>query len=450
MAIQPQLTDARNMTDQHSSPISWFRNTAPYINRHRGSTFVIVIPGAVQESAALPRLLHDVALLRSLGVRLVLVFGSRPQIDKRLQDHGVKSTLHREQRITDSESLPHVLQVIGAQRIELEALLSLGLPNSPMQGAKLRAVSGNFVMAQPLGVVDGIDHHLTGRVRRIDSEGIDSLLDGGNLVLLSSLGYSPTGEAFNLSLADVAISTARDLKADKLIILGRSAGVHDSDGLLIKQYAVDQQAAVAPTDSEEARLLRMACAACHAGVPRSHIVSFEDPDAFLSELFTTDGSGTLVTSRPYEQSRWASIADVGGVLELIAPLEEAGVLLKRSRELLEAEIGRFRILERDGRTIACAALYPFPEQQSAELACIVSHPDYRGEQRATRLLQELEQEARTQGLTEVFVLTTQTAHWFLEQGFAKSSLDTLPPSRQALYNLQRNSKVFSKTLTQRS
>jgi amino-acid N-acetyltransferase len=438
------------MTHQHNSPISWFRNTAPYINRHRGSTFVIVIPGAVQDSTALPRLLHDVALLSSLGVRLVLVFGSRPQIDRRLQEHGIQSTLHHEQRITDSESLPHVLQVIGAQRIQLEALLSLGLPNSPMQGAKLRVTSGNFLIAQPLGVVDGIDHQLTGRVRRVDSEGIESLLGSGNLVLLSSVGYSPTGEAFNLGLGDVAISAARDLKADKLIILGSSAGVHERDGSLIKQYAVDQQAVIDPADDEEARLLRMACAACRAGVPRSHIVSFQDPDALLAELFTTDGSGTLVASRPYEQSRWASIADVGGILELITPLEESGVLLKRSRELLEAEIGRFRILERDGRTIACAALYPFFEQQSAELACIVSHPDYRGEQRAKRLLQELEQEALAQGLTEVFVLTTQTAHWFLEQGFTENSLDTLPPARQALYNLQRNSKVFSKTLTQRS
>ena len=434
------------MSQAQNSPISWFRNTAPYINRHRGSTFVIVIPGAVQESGALPRVLYDVALLNSLGVRLVLVFGSRPQIDRRLQELDIDSTLHRGQRITDSDILPHILQVIGAQRIELEALLSLSLPNSPMQDARLRAASGNFVMAQPIGVVDGIDHHLTGSVRRVDVEGMAALLDSGSLVLLSSIGYSPTGEAFNLSLGDVAISTARDLQADKLIILGSTAGVHDSDGALIKQYAVDQQAIATPGNDEEARLLRIACDACVAGVPRSHIVSSQDPDALLGELFTTDGSGTLVTHRPYEQSRWACIQDVGGVLDLITPLEESGVLLKRSRDLLEAEIGRFRILERDGRIIACAALYPFDEQHSAELACIVSHPDYRGEQRARRLLQELEREALSQGLTEVFVLTTQTAHWFLEQGFEEESRDKLPPSRQALYNLQRNSKVFFKTL----
>ncbi|EAQ97534.1 amino-acid N-acetyltransferase [Congregibacter litoralis] len=444
------MTDSINSHSSPSSPISWFRNTAPYINRHRGSTFVIVIPGAVQESGALPRILHDLALLSSLGVRLVLVFGSRPQIDRRLKERGIETRLHRGQRITDTDTLPHVLQVVGAQRIELEALLSLSLPNSPMQDAKLRAVSGNFVMAQPLGVVDGVDHHLTGRVRRVDTDGIQSLLQNGSLVLLSSVGYSPTGEAFNLSLGDVAISTARDLSADKLIILGSTAGVHDSDGALIKQIAVDQQSVAAPDHEEEARLLHIACDACRAGVPRSHIVSFQDPDALLGELFTTDGSGTLVARRPYEQSRWASIRDVGGVLDLITPLEASGVLLKRSRDLLEAEIGRFRILERDGRTIACAALYPFEERKSAELACIVAHPDYRGEQRARRLLQELEHEALAQGLREVFVLTTQTAHWFLEQGFEEGSLEKLPPTRKALYNLQRNSKVFFKTLAQNS
>lgn len=438
------------MMDSQTAPISWFRNTAPYINRHRGSTFIVLIPGAVQGAGVLPRLLQDVALLSSLGVRLVLVFGSRPQIDRRLKEHGITSTMHKGQRITDSHILPHVLQVIGAQRIELEALLSLSLPNSPMQGAELRVASGNYVMAQPIGVVDGIDHHLTGKVRRIDNVGIKSLLDSGSLVLLSSLGYSPTGEAFNLSLDDVAISAARDLHADKLIILGSSAGVHDGDGSLIKQHAVGQQLAVSPVDTEEARLLQIACEACRAGVPRSHIVSFQDPDALLGELFTTDGSGTLVASRPYEQSRWATITDVGGVLDLIGPLEEAGVLLKRSRELLEAEIGRFRVLERDSRIIACAALYPFADQQSAELACIVAHPDYRGEQRAKRLLQELEDEALAQGLSQVFVLTTQTAHWFLEQGFVEDSLDNLPPARQTLYNLQRNSKVFSKSLTART
>lgn len=435
------------MTDK-APPISWFRNTAPYIHLHRGATFVVTVPGEVQDRGFLAGLLHDLALLSSLGVRLVVVQGSRPQIDRRLSEAGLSSQMHQDMRITDSQSMPPLLQAVGAQRLELEALLSMSLPNSPMQGANLRTGAGNFVTAQPLGVVDGVDFQLTGRVRRVDTQGINTLLDDGRIVLLSTLGYSPTGEAFNLDHLDVAISTAKALQADKLLLLGRSPGVHNGEGTLIRQCTAGDSAGIDPADAQEARLLSGASQACRGGVPRCHIVSYEDRDAMLTELFTTDGSGTLVTQQAYEQSRWASIGDVGGILELITPLEETGVLLKRSRELLEAEIGRFRILERDGRILACAALYPFPEARSGELACIVSDPAYRGEQRAKRLLNELEEEALKQGLSSVFVLTTQTAHWFLEQGFGETSLESLPKERKALYNLQRNSKVFSKQLHQ--
>lgn len=425
--------------------MAWFRNTAPYIKAHRGATFVLFVPGEAWRAGALVPLLHDIALLSSLGVRLVIVHGSRPQIDTRLDEAGIESRFHAGRRLTTPAMLPLLQQAVGAQRLELEALLSLGLPNSPMQGAKLRVGTGNYVVAQPVGVIDGVDHQLTGRVRRIDAAGIRILLDAGSVVLLSAVGYSPTGEAFNVATEDIAIGAARALEADKLILLGASAGVH-SAGQLVRQCLAEEAEGLAIDDPEEATLLAAAARACRGGVPRCHVVSFDDPEALLSELFTTDGSGTLVTRRPFEASRWASINDVGGILELLHPLEESGVLLKRSRELLEAEIGRFRILERDGRMTACAALYPYPEEGSAELACIVTHPDYRGEKRAQRLLAELEREAVDRGLAEVFVLTTQTAHWFIEQGFTEASRDVLPPKRQALYNLQRSSKVFRKAL----
>ena len=432
------------MTDS-KHPIAWFRNTAPYINLHRGATFVLLVPGEAWSAGALPGLLHDVALLNSLGVRLVLVHGSRPQIEARLAEAGIESRFHNGRRLTTAAMQPLLLQVIGSQRLELEALLSMGLPNSPMQGAKLRVGAGNHVIGQPLGVIDGIDHQLTGRVRRIDTAGIRGLLDAGSVVLLSALGYSPTGESFNLMAEDVASSAARALEADKLILLGAGAGVY-SGGSLVRQALADDADDLAADDDEQRALLAIAARACRSGVPRCHIVSYRDPDALLGELFTTDGSGTMVTRRPFEQSRWATINDVGGILDLIRPLEESGVLLKRSRERLEAEIGHFRILERDGQMTACAALYPYGDVGSGELACIVTHPDYQGERRATRLLQELEAEAIGRGLREVFVLTTQTAHWFIEQGFSEAPLDALPPARQALYNLQRNSKVFRKRL----
>ena len=427
-------------------PIDWFRNTAPYINAHRGSTFVVLIPGEAQSPATLPRVLQDLALLASLGVRLVLVFGSRPQINSALAARGITSDFHNGVRISDASSMQVVREVVGAQRVELEALLSMGLPNSPMRGARLRVVSGNFITAHPLGVREGVDFQFSGQVRRVDAAAITTMLDAGAIVLLSSLGSSLTGESFNVGAGEVAGATARELGADKLVLLAPGSGIPDASGALVRQCTTDASPEHIGASDQERQLLELAIASCADGVDRCHIVSFNDPAALLAELFTIDGSGTLVTRRAYAQARWASIHDVTGVLELIQPLEESGVLRKRSRELLENEISRFRLLERDGRITACAALYPFPDQGGAELACIVTHPDYRNGRRARELLEQLENEARNQGLHTLFVLTTQTAHWFLEQGFEAGSTEDLPPQRQGLYNLQRNSKVFIKVL----
>jgi|TARA_R110001599_G_scaffold8651_20_gene42269 amino-acid N-acetyltransferase len=434
------------VTTPGRSHIRWFRNTAPYINTHRNRTFVLMLGGDAAQDPNFPTILHDLALLHSLGVRLVLVHGNRPQIDNRLAAAGIESRFHDDMRITDSATMHHVTDAAASLRAQIEALLSMGLPNSPMQGARMRVCSGNFVTARPLGVVDGVDFQHTGRVRRIDSAGIQQQLAAGSVVLLSPLGYSPTGEIFNLMLEDIAVHCAAGIGADKLVLFGNSAGIAGDDGALLRQLTVANISAVQGQDAEQTKLLATARRACMAGVARCHIISYRDDCALLEELFTHDGNGTLVAKDDYEQTRSASIDDVGGILELIEPLEREGVLLKRSRELLENEIRQFRIIERDGRIIACAALYPFPEENCGEVACIVSHPDYRGGQRGQRLLQEIEREARVQGLDRVFVLTTQTAHWFLEQGFEERSRDALPAQKQALYNLQRNSKVFFKSL----
>ncbi|MEM6300309.1 MAG: amino-acid N-acetyltransferase [Pseudomonadota bacterium] len=425
-------------------PISWFRNTAPYINAHRGSTFVVLLPGELQAAGALPRVLQDLALLASLGVKLVVVFGSRPQIDAHLKNQGLESRYENGLRVTTPEMMPALRQVVGSQRHEIEAQLSMGLPNSPMRGANLRAISGNFVVAKPVGVHGGVDFQLAGEVRRVDVEGIKEVLSARALVLLSVLGCSPSGENFNMSVQDVARAAARELEAEKLIVLCDRDGIHDAKGTLIRQCTAAFLDGNTLESESDRSLLKLGVDACRGGVNRCHIVSYTNPDALLAELFTVDGSGTLVTGTDYEQTRWATIQDVAGVLELIQPLEESGVLLKRSRELLENEITQFRLMERDGRITACAALYPYRESQMGELACIVTHPDYRNNKRAQLVLRELEEEALAQGLNLLFVLTTQTAHWFLEQGFTETTRDSLPAERKALYNLQRNSKVFVK------
>ncbi len=434
------------MTTPGRANIRWLRNTAPYINAHRGKTFVLMLGGEVALHNNFATIFHDIALLNSLGVRLVLIHGSRPQIAQRLARAGQETAFHDGVRITDMAALEHVKDAAGSLRAQIEALLSMGLPNSPMQGSRIRVCSGNFVTAKPMGVVEGIDFQHTGKVRRVDVAGIQRQLEEGSIVLISPLGYSPTGEIFSLTLEDIAGHCAAAISADKLIMFSQGEGISDADGQLVRQCRVSEIGRLDIPDPDEAAMLNAARSACLAGVPRCHVVSYNDDCALLEELFTHDGSGTLVANDYYEQAREANIDDVGGIIELIEPLEQEGVLLKRSRELLETEISLFRLIERDHRIIACAALYPFPHEGCGEIACIVSHPDYRGGRRGQRLLAELEQEARRQGLDRVFVLTTQTAHWFIEQGFVESSRDALPDRKQSLYNLQRNSKVFFKAL----
>ena len=438
------------MSDESKQHIRWFRSSAPYINAHRGRTFVLMLGGEAARHGGFANIAHDIALLSSLGVRLILLLGTRGRIAERLRRAKIAPVLHGGVRVTSAEALEHAVDAAGNARAQLEALLSMGLPNSPMHGAGLRVLSGNFITARPMGVVDGVDFQHTGRVRRIDAAGIRQGLDAGAIVLLSPLGYSPTGEVFNLALEDIAVHTAAAVGADKLLLFGEAKGICNAAGELVRQCDLPEARALLAdmnnAESEPARLLQTAIDACRAGVPRCQIISYAEDCALLEELFTHDGNGTLVASADFEQARAAVIEDAGGILELIEPLEREGVLVKRSRELLETEIGHFRVLERDQRILACAALYPFAGERCGEIACIVTHPDYRGGRRGARLLRELEKEARRLGLERLFVLTTQTSHWFLEQGFAEAGRDALPGERQRLYNLQRNSKVLLKNL----
>lgn len=424
--------------------IDWFRNTGPYIRGHQGRTFVIYLGNGAVESAGFNNLIYDLALMHLLGIRLVLVHATRHAIDSALEERGIPGPLHRGVRVTDAAVLDVARDVTAAQRLSLESRLSMGLPDSPMRGARLRVVSGNFVTARPLGIVDGIDFQYTGAIRRLDAAGIVSALDNQGIVLLSPLGFSPTGEVFNLSADELATAAAIATGADKLIIMDREQGLRQPDGQLIRQCTVANARDVAPANELQAAHISAACTVCEQGVSRAHLVSFETDGALIAELFTHDGAGTLISDQEFELARRAGIDDIAGILELIKPLEESGVLVKRSRELLEQEIENFRVLDRDGRIIACAALYPFSDAGMAEVACIVTHNDYRGENRGEHLLSLLEQEAQSMAIDTLFVLTTQSSHWFQEQGFSEQPLSVLPSERQDLYNLQRNSKVLTR------
>jgi len=430
--------------------IDWFQSVAPYIHAFRGKTFVIAFGGDVVADGRFLDLTHDLNLLAALGVRLVLVHGARPQIEAKVKALRRRSRFHRGLRITDDVALVAAKEASGRLRVEIEAALSMGLPNSPMAGADIRVASGNFITAKPIGVVDGVDFMHTGEVRRVDTVAIQKRLEDGELVLVSPLGYSPTGEVFNVALEDVATATAIALKAEKLIFLMDAAGVTGRRGELLRDLTVRQAQALiaraAPADGDVQLYLPCALRACEHGVRRAHLVSGHVDDGLLLELFTHKGVGTMITPDPIETLRPARIEDIGGVLRLIEPLEHEGILVKRGRDRLEREIGRFVVLEHDKVVVGAAALYPFPDERAGELACLVVHPDFRNLGAGERLLTEIEARARRAKLKRVFVLTTRAEHWFVERGFAETELDALPRQKRALYNYQRRSVVLVKRL----
>lgn len=432
--------------------VNWFRDSTPYIHSHRGKTFVISFDGALVEAASFPHLIHDFALLEGLGVRLVLVHGIRHQVETRLKEKGLALRYHQGLRITDVEALECVKAAAGTVRVEIEALLSTGLANSPMSGVHIQVVSGNFVTARPVGIRGGIDFQNTGEVRRIDAEGIRQMLDLGNLVLLSAIGYSPTGDIFNLRSEEVATAAAIALKADKLIMLTHhtTEGGQRDNGTL-RQLTTEEAEALLQagrvTDTEVARQLSAAVVASRAGVSRVHLIDDRIEGGILLELFTRDGIGCLVSQTPFETLRPATGQDVAGMLDIIRPLVVEGILVERTRERLQNEIDDYVVLEREGLVIGCAALHVHADSWAGELACLALHPDYQGDKRGERLLTGLESRAAGLGLKKVFALSTRTVHWFLERGYTCATLEDLPPARRDTYDPERNSRILVKAIT---
>ncbi|MFT5431275.1 MAG: amino-acid N-acetyltransferase [Myxococcota bacterium] len=423
-----------------------FRHAAPYVHAHRGRTFVIAFGGEAVRSDGFPALVHDIALLNALGVRLILVHGARPQVHDCLGATPVNDAIHAGLRVTDSAALECVKAAAGSVRVEIEGRLSMGLANSPMANARIRVAAGNFITARPLGVLDGVDFQHTGEVRRVDAEGIAQRLDTGAVVLLSPLGYSMTGDVFNLRYTDVASAVAAAVGADKLICLCED----DPLAQLPRQLATSEAQVVTAATGDDAISpdlwadLQAAIDAVSHGVRRAHLISRCSGEALLGELYSRDGMGTLVSAESYEGVRPAGPKDVGGLLALIGPLAEQGVLVERPRELLQRAIDDFIVVERDGMVIGCAACHPYPDSDMGELACVAVHPDYRESGRGDQILAVIERKALDLGLTQLFALTTRTSHWFRERGFEVADASVLPAAKA--YNESRNSQVLLKSL----
>ena len=437
------------MAEKQKQFVDWFRQASPYIHAHRGQTFVLSFGGEAVADPTFRNLIHDIALLSSLGIRLVIVPGARMQIEERLRARGLEMQVVNGIRITDEATLGCVKDAVGAVCIEIMAQLSRGLANQPTANARIDVISGNYLTAKPIGIRDGIDFLYSGTVRKVDTQSIKTRLEGGDIVLVPPVGYSPTGECFNLNAHEVATAVASNLNASKLIFLLEDKAVIDTRGKLVQQITdTEAQQLLASSPGLSERLLELddAINACRNGVRRVHLVDRHVDGGLLLELFSRDGIGTLVSASPFDTLRKAQIDDVGGILDLIAPLEAEGMLVRRSREKLETEIEHFTVLVRDGAVIGCAAFYPYSKDGLAELACLAVHPDYRNQGRGDILFDNLELTARQSGIKRLFALSTQTAHWFIERGFVEASIDDLPVSKKELYNYQRNSKVFFKRI----
>ena len=441
---------AKNDAKKLEAFVKWFRSATPFIHEFGERTIVIAFGGEVLTDGEMMQLAHDINVLVSLEIRVVLVHGTRPQVEDQLVQRGVASKLVDGRRVTDDAALRCVKEANGIVRMEIEATLSTELANSPMAGADIRVSSGNFITAKPFGVRDGVDYMHTGQVRKVDTEGIVRRLDDDEVVLISPIGFSPTGDIFNCTLEDVATSVAIGLKAEKLIFLTETLGATDNKGRLLNELtALQAQEALNAVryggQTEDIRLfLPCAIRAVREGVKRAHLISRHIDGALLMELFTHHGIGTMVVLEAPDRLRDAKLGDIDGIMGIIDPLVSAGVLVKRDRELIENEIDRFVVLEHENEIIGCAALYPFPNDKAVELACLAVNPFYRDGGRGERILNYAEKRAKEKGFKTLFVLSTQTTQWFLERGFMESDVSKLPQEKQALYNYSRRSKIYSK------
>ena len=343
--------------------VAWLRDVAPYIHSFRGKTFVIGFAGELVQKGGLEALIQDVAMLHAMGMRIVLVHGSRPQVQEQLDLRKVSSIYGTGAmsgyRITDPAALECAKEASGELRLDIEAAFSQGLPNTPMAGSRISVISGNFIIARPVGIVDGVDFIHTGLVRKVDSESIHHSLINNKIVLMSPLGFSPTGQAFNIAYEDVATAAAMAVKADKLIFLTEYNGITNSDGELIKEFSLRQlEEHIADLTLDEADLkvlLQNAIRAIRSGVSRVHLLPHDRDGALLEELFTHDGISTMIAASDIEHLREANLDDVGGILQLIEPLGDEGILVARGRDVIERDITHFSVIEHDRVLFGCAA-----------------------------------------------------------------------------------------------
>ena len=419
------------------------RGILQYIPQFREKTFILAVDGAIVTDENFATLLLDVAVLRSLNIRVVLVHGASAQIKALADDQKIQASDLGGGGVTDAAT--RNLALTAANRLTHEILEGLSAND-------LRATSTNAIIAHPMGIIQGVDHLFTGKVERVDVEMLQSLLNQGVVPVIPPLGFDGDGKTYRVNSDGVALAVADALKAIKLIFITTQDGLVYS-GKLIRQMLVAELEKLLSQNSagflpEILSKAQHAAAACKAGIPRVHIINGRVDEGLLAEVFSNDGIGTLIYANEYQQIRPAKKKDIRAIQLLTKAAVEADELVKRTRASIEKSLGDYYLFEIDKNPVACVALHIYPEQKKGELACLYVNPSFENQGIGRKLIQFVENKAREMALGELITLSTQAFTYFQSKGgFAEGTPDDLPSARREKYEQSgRNSKVLVKKL----
>ena len=436
-----------------SSFIQNFRLSAKYINLFNQNIFVIALSGYVFNEDQFVKIAQDINILHSLKIKVILVYGARPQVESILVKNKIPVRLLKNMRVTSSAALKHVIEVNGAIRNKIEATLST--IKSVSEGMRLS--SGNFLTAMPVGIIDGIDMESTGKIRGVDVEAIKNKLNHHEIVIVSPIGYSPIGQIFNLSYEQTAANIAAAINADKLIYYVDANGILNERGELIPELTSEKahklishiEEKPSPESAQnlsydDFNILKSSVFAIKNKIKKVHLINRHIDGSLIEELFTEKGSGTILTEFALENFRKATEGDLKDIYRILFPLEKRKIFIERDLTQIKGMINQFYILEHDKKFVGCVSLNSFKE--SLELASFSIEPKYQRLGFGKKLLKFCELEAKKLKYDEIFILTTQSEHWFAENGFKEKSKELMPTFKKKTYQSERNSKYLTKKL----
>ena len=444
--------DTSDATAQ-SSFIQNFRLSAKYINLFNQNIFVIALSGYVFNEDQFEKIAQDINILHSLKIKVILVYGARPQVESILVKNKIPVRLVKNMRVTSSAALKHVIEVNGAIRNKIEATLST--IKSVSEGMRLS--SGNFLTAMPVGIIDGIDMESTGKIRGVDVEAIKNKLNHHEIVIVSPIGYSPLGKIFNLSYEQTAAYVAAAVNADKLIYYVDANGILNERGELIPELTSEKahklishiEEKPSPESAQnlsydDFNILKSSVFAIKNKIKKVHLINRHIDGSLIEELFTEKGSGTILTEFALENFRKSTEGDLKDIYRILFPLEKRKILIERDLTQIKGMINQFYVLEHDKKFVGCVSLNSFKE--SLELASFSIEPKYQRLGFGKKLLKFCELEAKKLKYDEIFILTTQSEHWFAENGFKEKSKELMPTFKKKNYQSERNSKYLTKKL----